>query len=102
MSNDSRFDSAIKNRSAINQHVGAQIRLRRNALNMSQQEFAIKLLISELDVQNIEEGLLRPEPALLVHLAQILELPVSNLFNGIRAKVENSSDCDNVLPFKKT
>lgn len=51
----------------------------RNAKNMSQEELAVHLHVVRQTISKWEKGLSVPDAAVLIHMAQVLEVPVSAL-----------------------
>src|ERR1700746_2268508 len=75
-------------RSAINptdKHVGSRLRMRRLMLDMSQTDLANALGLTFQQVQKYEKGANRVSASRLQHLSQILQVPVSFLFEDAPA-----------------
>lgn len=64
----------------IDRHVGARIRLRRNAMGLSQEKLAEGLGITFQQVQKYEKGTNRVGASRLQHIAAILDAPISFFF----------------------
>lgn len=69
-----------KSADAIDKHVGARIRLRRNMLGVSQEKLAEGLGITFQQVQKYEKGTNRVGASRLQSIAAILEAPISFFF----------------------
>ncbi|QGG93553.1 helix-turn-helix domain-containing protein (plasmid) [Agrobacterium sp. MA01] len=65
---------------AIDRHVGARIRLRRNMLGVSQEKLAEGLGLTFQQVQKYEKGTNRVGASRLQHIAAILDTPISYFF----------------------
>ncbi len=65
---------------AIDRHVGARIRLRRNMIGMSQEKLAEGLGITFQQVQKYEKGTNRVGASRLQNIASILEVPIAFFF----------------------
>lgn len=68
---------------AIDQHVGARIRLRRCELEISQSGLGEALGVTFQQVQKYERGTNRVGASRLFFLAKTLEVPVSYFFDGL-------------------
>lgn len=68
--------------SAIDTHVGRQIRSRRQELRLSAATLGELSGCSEIDARLIESGDIRPGADLLVKLAQNLEVKLAYFFDG--------------------
>lgn len=69
-----------KSPDAIDKHVGARIRLRRNMVGVSQEKLAEGLGITFQQVQKYEKGMNRVGASRLQKIAAILEAPISFFF----------------------
>lgn len=69
-----------KSPDAIDKHVGARIRLRRNMVGISQEKLADGLGITFQQVQKYERGVNRVGASRLQNIAAILEAPISFFF----------------------
>ncbi len=67
----------------IDQHVGAQVRLRRRMLGVSQEKLADQLGLTFQQVQKYERGHNRVSASKLFQIAQALETDVAHFFRGI-------------------
>lgn len=54
---------------------GSQLRLWRRSQSLSQLELAARAAVSQRHISFIESGRSRPSPEMVVHLAEILEVP---------------------------
>jgi transcriptional regulator with XRE-family HTH domain len=68
---------------AIDQHVGARLRMRRLMLNMTQSEVADALGLTFQQLQKYEKGSNRVSASKLQLLCSILKVPVSFFFDGL-------------------
>lgn len=71
---------AKKSPSAINRQVGVRVRIRRLALDMSQQQLAAALGLSFQQVQKYERGTNRIGAGRLQQIADVLQVPASFFF----------------------
>ena len=69
-----------KKPNAIDKHVGNQLRLRRNLLNLSQEKLGEKIGVTFQQVQKYEKGLNRVGASRLQGLAEALEVQVAFFF----------------------
>jgi transcriptional regulator with XRE-family HTH domain len=65
---------------AIDAHLGSQMRLRRNALQMTQQQLGNALGLTFQQVQKYEEGINRVGASRLQQIASILQVPIEFFF----------------------
>src|SRR5438477_10298342 len=77
----------------IDTSVGAQIRLRRRSLGMSQDELGREIGVSFQQIQKYENGGNRVSASRLAQIAEVLKMPFATFFNGAGA-VEASSYTD--------
>jgi transcriptional regulator with XRE-family HTH domain len=70
---------------AIDKHVGARVRMRRMMLEMSQQQLAKELGLTFQQVQKYEKGTNRMGASRLQRVAQILQVPITFLFEDAPA-----------------
>ena len=70
--------------SPIDVHVGAQIRMRRKSLGMSQSALAGRLGITFQQVQKYEKGMNRIGASRLQSIAEILDVPPSFFFEDVK------------------
>jgi transcriptional regulator with XRE-family HTH domain len=66
----------------IDKHVGSRVRMRRMMLGMSQEKLGDALGLTFQQVQKYEKGTNRIGASRLQQIAQILQVPVSFLFEG--------------------
>jgi transcriptional regulator with XRE-family HTH domain len=66
----------------IDKHVGSRVRMRRMMLNMSQEKLGDALGLTFQQVQKYEKGTNRIGASRLHQIAQILQVPVSFLYEG--------------------
>lgn len=74
----------------IDAHVGAQVKLRRAVVGMSQTELADRLGITFQQVQKYENGANRISASRLYLIAEVLNVTVQSFFEGADAVVENA------------
>ncbi len=86
---------------AIDRHVGARIRLRRNMLGVSQEKLAEGLGLTFQQVQKYEKGTNRVGASRLQHIASILNTPISYFFeegpNPATCAIEHQGDTSTLL-----
>lgn len=86
---------------AIDRHVGARIRLRRNMLGLSQEKLAEGLGLTFQQVQKYEKGTNRVGASRLQHIAAILDTPITYFFeegpNPALSGAEVASDTPTLL-----
>jgi transcriptional regulator with XRE-family HTH domain len=71
-----------KSPSPIDDHVGKRVRMRRMMLKMSQGKLGEALGLTFQQVQKYEKGVNRVGASRLHHIASILQVPISFLFEG--------------------
>lgn len=76
------------------------IRSIRKAKGLSQEEFAIKLYVVRQTVSKWERGLSVPDAEMLIHIAEILETPVSVLLGETQTETEIPLNDWNVISEK--
>jgi len=74
----------------IDIHVGSRIRLRRTMLGMSQEKLGESLGITFQQIQKYEKGTNRVGASRLQQISEILQVPVSFLFDGGPSGATNS------------
>lgn len=74
----------------IDAHVGAQVKLRRAVVGMSQTELANRLGITFQQVQKYENGANRISASRLYQIAEFLDVPLESFFEGTDAVVVNA------------
>jgi transcriptional regulator with XRE-family HTH domain len=67
----------------VDQHVGAQVRLRRRMLGVSQERLADQLGLTFQQVQKYERGHNRISASKLFQIAEALQTDISHFFRGI-------------------
>ena len=67
----------------VDKHVGMKLRARRTKLGMSQSTLAEALGLTFQQVQKYEKGANRISASRLQQIAQILQMPVENFFEGL-------------------
>ena len=75
----------------IDAHVGAQLRLRRVILGLSQEELASRLGISFQQIQKYESGANRISAARLFEISRELDVPIAWFFKDLQAEEGQSS-----------
>jgi len=75
-----RGRSPLRKPNAVDQHVGARLRLRRHLLGLSQAELAARLGLALQQVQKYESGTNRISASRLYQLCQVLEVPITWFF----------------------
>ena len=81
----------ITNNNAIDMHVGKRVRLRRTLLGMSQEQLGTELNITFQQVQKYERGANRISASRLWDIGQILDVPISYLFEDMSQDTMKSS-----------
>ena len=76
--------------SAADRHVGSRIRERRVMLGLSQQQLAQMIGVTYQQAHKYERGLNRISAGRLYEIAQVLNVPVSWFFEGLRAETHHS------------
>src|SRR5580700_11139322 len=77
-----RLSMTKKSPSPIDDHVGKRVRMRRMMLKMSQGKLGEALGLTFQQVQKYEKGVNRVGASRLHHIASILQVPISFLFEG--------------------
>lgn len=67
---------------SIDQYVGSRVRMRRQALDMSQSKLADAIGLTFQQVQKYEKGTNRMGASRLMQIASVLEVPVTYFFEG--------------------
>ena len=67
---------------SIDQYVGSRVRMRRQALGMSQTKLADAIGLTFQQVQKYEKGTNRMGSSRLMQIANVLEVPVTFFFEG--------------------
>ncbi len=75
----------------IDVHVGAQVRLRRTLLGMSQEKLGESIGLTFQQVQKYERGANRISASRLFDLSRVLDVPVSFFFDDMPETVEAAS-----------
>ena len=76
----------------IDKHVGSRVRMRRMLLGMSQSTLADGLDLTFQQVQKYEKGTNRISASRLLHISQILQLPVTFFFEGTPGQSKAKDD----------
>jgi transcriptional regulator with XRE-family HTH domain len=79
---------SVKRASAVDQHVGAMVRMRRKALGLSQDKLADALGLTFQQVQKYERGTNRISASKLFQIAETLQAPVSYFFRDLDGTAE--------------
>lgn len=82
----------VRKASAIDVHVGRQLRLKRQLLGISQQELGEKLGITFQQMQKYEKGTNRISAGRLFELSRILNVEVSWFYEGIAGERQMPSE----------
>ncbi|HEX2552085.1 MAG TPA: helix-turn-helix transcriptional regulator [Microvirga sp.] len=89
-----------KSASAVDQHVGSRVRLRRTSIGMSQEKLGEALGITFQQVQKYEKGSNRIGASRLHHIASVLGVDVEFFFQGIpKSEAEKDSTRISVAEF---
>ena len=75
----------------IDVHVGNRVRMRRQALNLTQVDIANALGLTYPAIQNYETGRNRIGSSRLQQIASILQVPASFFFEGLETPVESKA-----------
>ena len=78
----------------VDMHVGARIRLRRKLLKMSQEKLGDLLGVTFQQVQKYERGTNRVGASRLWKISQVLDVPISYLYEGLSTEHGGSHDSD--------
>ena len=76
---------------AADKHVGARIRERRTMLGLSQQQLAKMIGVTYQQAHKYERGLNRISAGRLYGIAQVLGVPISWFFEGLKAEAVDPS-----------
>lgn len=100
-------DSREKKPDPIDVHVGKRIRARRMLTGISQTELAAVLGVSQQQVQKYEQGITRISPSRLQRVADALEHPAAQFFEGapgarVRPMRAQPINDDDVIQFLAT
>src|SRR6204780_5005003 len=80
---DRRNCMTKKGPNTVDQHVGSRVRMRRTMLGMSQEKLGNALNLTFQQVQKYEKGTNRIGASRLLHISNILEVPVEFFFEGV-------------------
>lgn len=86
----------------IDKQVGARVRMRRMMLGLSQQKLAKELGLTFQQVQKYEKGTNRMSASRLQHIARILKVPISFLFEDLPAAASKHEQPSYVSEFLAT
>ena len=81
----------VTNNNAVDLHVGKRVRVRRTLLGMSQEQLGASLNITFQQVQKYERGANRISASRLWDISQILDVQISNFFDGMTDDTMRSS-----------
>lgn len=70
----------------VDAHVGAQVRLRRKLLGLSQTALANQLGVAFQQVQKYERGVNRISASMLFEISRTLDAPIAYFFDGIAGR----------------
>ena len=73
---------SIKSPNPVDKHVGSRLRMRRMMLGLSQEKLAEALGLTFQQVQKYEKGTNRVGASRIQQISEILQVPVSFLFEG--------------------
>ena len=73
---------ATKAPNPIDKHVGARVRMRRLLVGMSQEKLGTSLGITFQQIQKYEKGTNRIGASRLMHISEILQVPVAFFYEG--------------------
>lgn len=79
---------STKKPNPIDTHVGGRVRLRRMLIGMSQEKLGERMGLTFQQIQKYEKGINRIGASRLLHLSQILEVPVQFFFEGASVEGE--------------
>ncbi len=80
---------STKSPNPVDKHVGSRIRMRRIMLSMSQEKLGEALGLTFQQVQKYEKGTNRVGASRLQQISEVLQVPVSFLFDGAPTKTTN-------------
>lgn len=80
-----------ENPDPVDVHVGAQLRLRRNLLAMSQEQLGKATGLTFQQIQKYERGANRMGASRLYELGRILNVPVTYFYEGLEAQAERKN-----------
>lgn len=84
-------DTDGRRASAVDQHVGGRVRMRRKLIGVSQEQLADSLALTFQQVQKYERGENRISASKLYHIAALLKTDVTYFFDGLPDPVESAS-----------
>ncbi len=84
----------------VDAHVGGRLRQRRILLGLSQTTLGESLGLSFQQIQKYERGIDRISVGRLVHLAQVLEMPITYFFDDLSGPVESDAAKVSKSPLK--
>lgn len=71
----------------IDEHIGASIRARRRALELTQDDLAVRIGVTAQQIHKYENGANRVAASKLFEIAAVLSMPVSSFFAGLPTPV---------------
>ena len=87
--------------SPVDVHVGSRVRLRRVLMGMNQTQLGVPLGLTFQQVQKYELGVNRISSSRLYQLGQILDVPITFFFEGLKEGAKSWSP-DDMLPKRET
>jgi transcriptional regulator with XRE-family HTH domain len=81
-------------RQVLNEHIGAQLRTRREELGLTREQCAERAQISVYLLERIETGRTRATAPLLLALSDVLSIRTSTLFGGLARETDAEPDGD--------
>ncbi len=82
-----RFGQGVRRPSPVDVHVGAQVRLRRKLLGMTQTGLGDAIGLTFQQVQKYERGANRISASRLCELSRVLDVPIIYFFEGMPPEV---------------
>lgn len=73
----------LRQSNGVDLHIGGRLRLRRQALGLTQEQLAERLHVTSQQVQKYEKGLNRISASRLLDLASMLDVPIKYFFDGL-------------------
>ena len=82
----------------IDKHVGSRVRMRRIMLGMSQEKLGEALGLTFQQIQKYEKGTNRVGASRIQQISEVLQIPVSFLFEGVPSGSTNGEPFDGASP----
>jgi transcriptional regulator with XRE-family HTH domain len=87
---------STKTPNSVDKHVGSRVRMRRMMLGMSQEKLGEALGLTFQQIQKYEKGTNRVGASRIQQISEILQVPISFLFEGSPTDISKAADLSEV------